>query len=58
MCTSTRAVIAVCVCAREREPRRAAGLACHVWSGAGPARESFKASSLCWVLRGPHFMNE
>ena len=43
MCTSTRAVIAVCVCARERDAR----VACHVWSGAGPARESFKASSLC-----------
>lgn len=28
MCTSTRAVIAVCVCARERDAR----VACHVWS--------------------------
>ena len=45
MCMSTRAraVIAVCVCARERDAR----VACHVWSGAGPARESYKASSLC-----------
>ena len=42
MCTSTRAVIAVCVCARERDAR----VACHVSvRGAGPARESFKASS-------------
>ena len=37
MCTSTRAVIAVCVCARERDARVQA---CHVWSGVGPARES------------------
>ena len=52
MCTSTRAVIAVCVCARERDAR----VACHVPRGSAERVRgacvaiggvSFKASSLC-----------
>ena len=46
MCTSTRAVIAVCVCARERDARVACHV-CRVVRSGSPARESYKASSLC-----------